>query len=162
MLEPYLIRKGLVLIKLCLKLHVISLLSFQHTFNHRFGFQWPESLECSKFPVSGLCVGENKTEHVDSGRPPGGGVTPNGPIRQGDIDNFYPNKTWPGKNNKRFGVECPKQFHVSASYDYKLQIDHNILKNCGMPCNDDIFFGSRERLFAKYWIGVSLSFNASV
>ena len=51
---------------------------------------------------------------------------------------------------------------MSASYDYKLQIDHNILKNCGMPCNDDIFFGSRERLFAKYWIGVSSSLMISV
>ena len=99
---------------------------------------------------------------MDNGRPGGGGVIPDGSFRPGDKDIFYPNKTWPGnKNNKRFGVECPKQFHVSATYDYKLQIDHNILKNCGMPCNDDIFFGSRERLFAKYWIGVSLSTSAS-
>ena len=127
--------------------------------NFRFGFQWPESLECSKFPVSGLCVGENKTDHVDPNRPTNPGDS-NQPDR-GDNRPIYPNNTWvPGNNNKRFGVECPKQFHVSASYDYRLQIDNNLLKNCGMPCNDDVFFGSRERLFAKYWIGVSLLENA--
>ena len=29
---------------------------------NKFGFEWPESLDCEKFPPSGLCVGENKTE----------------------------------------------------------------------------------------------------
>ena len=29
---------------------------------NKFGFQWPENLECSNFPTHGLCVGENRTE----------------------------------------------------------------------------------------------------
>jgi len=29
---------------------------------NRFGFQWPENLDCNKFPTEGLCVGENRTE----------------------------------------------------------------------------------------------------
>ena len=29
---------------------------------NRFGFQWPENLECGRFPINGLCVGQNKTE----------------------------------------------------------------------------------------------------
>ena len=138
----------------------------------RFGFQWPESLECSKFPVSGLCVGENKTEHVDGpGRrpnePPGGGGGGGGIGIDGTFSgpggnqggNYYPNRTNWNNNNKRYGVECPKKFHVSTSYDYTLRIDHNVQKNCGMPCKDDIFFVERERLFAKYWIGVSSVFE---
>lgn len=32
---------------------------------NKFGFQWPESLECSRYPEAGgggeLCVGENNT-----------------------------------------------------------------------------------------------------
>lgn len=32
----------------------------EHLMN-RFGFQWPENLECSRFPENGLCVGENRS-----------------------------------------------------------------------------------------------------
>lgn len=32
----------------------------EHIMN-RFGFQWPENLECSRFPETGLCVGENRS-----------------------------------------------------------------------------------------------------
>jgi len=31
---------------------------------NRFGFQWPENLNCNKFPTDGLCVGENRTEEA--------------------------------------------------------------------------------------------------
>jgi len=29
---------------------------------NKFGFQWPENLDCNKFPTEGLCVGENRTD----------------------------------------------------------------------------------------------------
>ena len=31
---------------------------------NKFGFQWPENLDCNKFPThtQALCVGENRTE----------------------------------------------------------------------------------------------------
>lgn len=41
---------------------------------NRFGFQWPDNLDCSRFPVSGLCVGENRTKTTA----PGGGSTGTG------------------------------------------------------------------------------------
>lgn len=31
---------------------------------NKFGFQWPENLDCNKFPTQGLCVGENRTEEL--------------------------------------------------------------------------------------------------
>ena len=33
---------------------------------NRFGFQWPDSFECSKFPAAGLCIGENSTSVDES------------------------------------------------------------------------------------------------
>ncbi|KIH52233.1 fz domain protein, partial [Ancylostoma duodenale] len=27
----------------------------------KFGFRWPEQLDCGHFPAEGICVGENKT-----------------------------------------------------------------------------------------------------
>ena len=33
------------------------------TLMQKFGFKWPDSLDCEKFPVSGVCLGGNPTEH---------------------------------------------------------------------------------------------------
>ena len=116
------------------------------TLMNRFGFQWPESLECHKFPVSGLCVGENSTDPEDGAtHPPSTRPT------------YYPNNSWhrpPHDRTHKF--ECPKEFQVPASYDYKLKIGDVVARNCGMPCDkeNDIFFGPQQRLFAWYWIGV--------
>eukprot|EP00105_Crassostrea_gigas_P007431 XP_011421677.1 PREDICTED: frizzled-7-A [Crassostrea gigas] len=32
----------------------------------KFGFEWPDSLKCEKFPESGMCVGENFTNSMES------------------------------------------------------------------------------------------------
>ncbi|KRX56844.1 Frizzled-1 [Trichinella sp. T9] len=34
------------------------------TLMNKFGFQWPDTLNCDKFPEEGLCVGENKTSRA--------------------------------------------------------------------------------------------------
>lgn len=32
------------------------------TLMNKFGFVWPENMDCDKFPKAGLCIGGNKTE----------------------------------------------------------------------------------------------------
>lgn len=41
---------------------------------NKFGFEWPTSLKCERFPKKGLCVGQNKTQHSDSTKKPGTGA----------------------------------------------------------------------------------------
>jgi hypothetical protein len=47
---------------------------------NKFGFYWPESLQCDQFPPDGLCVGENNTEPVPSGTTLKPGFGPDVPI----------------------------------------------------------------------------------
>ena len=92
---------------------------------NRFGFQWPENLECKNFPESGLCVGENRSSSEtpipttpydsDVGDPRDNGVTPRG---GGD-----------------FPLDCPRQYQVESSLGYKLRIGDQVVDNCGMPCD---------------------------
>lgn len=116
---------------------------------NKFGFQWPESLDCAQFPTGGLCVGDNKTENQPEQRatgrpprPPGGRTSAN------------PNE-W---NN--YGVEqstCPGPYQVEENWDYKLQFGQTTVRGCGMPCDDadDAFFEASKRRFARYMIGVA-------
>ena len=115
------------------------------TLMNRFGFQWPDSLECSKFPVKGLCVGENNTDSVEPTQPPQTRTT------------FYYNTSRGGhgaqNNNPQADYECPKELYVK---DYKLRIGHQLVANCAMPCDQryDNFYSPEKRLFAWYWIGI--------
>ena len=119
---------------------------------NRFGFNWPDSLDCQHFPVSGLCVGENNTD-----RRMGPSTVPT------HIRNpYHPNKTntnrWhPGyTNRKSYDFQCPAEFFVPASHNYHIQVGNVKAMNCGMPCGGefDMFFGDTQRLFAWYWLGI--------
>lgn len=117
------------------------------TLMNRFGFQWPDSLDCDKFPVSGLCVGENKTEPVGPTQP------------------SYP-RTTPAYNSSRphrphdagpSHFQCPSEFEVDSSFKYKIRIgDDEPTQNCGFPCDaeNDFFFSMKKREFAHWWIGI--------
>ena len=135
---------------------------------NRFGFQWPDSLDCSKFPVSGLCVGENRTEPEGPATvppPPLGGATPRWP--SGQVPPVHPLPGNPGFNFSDLfpnspdhdvidpEYKCPPYFQVDDGLDYKLVVDGKEINNCGMPCtaNEDLFFGKEERKFAWYWVG---------
>ncbi|XP_078700419.1 frizzled-2-like [Branchiostoma floridae x Branchiostoma belcheri] len=106
---------------------------------NKFGFQWPESLECSKFPVQGtpgkICVGENRTEQIPTAVPTANNgnssaVTEN-PIR------------------KDYGFYCPRELKVSPALGYSFLG----AKDCGAPC-DSMYFRDDEVEFAQVWIGI--------
>lgn len=105
---------------------------------NKFGFQWPENLECSKFPVTGLCVGENRTEE---------------PAERTTMRT----KESPGTPSYPGSLMCPPPYRVEDSWDYKLHLGHDIIKGCGMPCDDkeDAFFETSKREFAWYLVGVA-------
>jgi len=112
---------------------------------NRFGFQWPENLECSRFPESGLCVGENRstsdpqvvtTQHWipggHAGRVAGHSTTP---TRQTDQAIIMP-------------LDCPNPYKVSG---YELHIGSVTIENCGMPCSgEDAMFTGRGYTYVRY------------
>ncbi|KAL3855484.1 hypothetical protein ACJMK2_014692 [Sinanodonta woodiana] len=110
------------------------------TLMNKFGFQWPESLQCEKFPKKGLCVGENNTEPIE---PPGSTVRP---YETTTYRLFY-NNTIPSI------VTCPFKYQVPAGFDYKLRIGKQTLRDCGAPCYG-MFFSKEERDFSRLWIGI--------
>lgn len=103
---------------------------------NRFGFEWPESLDCSKFPTEGLCVGQNQSDHT---------TTPN-PYTPKDHGSDKPHD---------LNFECPPVLKVPEQTDYQLQVGDSTVYQCGMACDakDDVFFPMWQRKFVRYWVG---------
>ncbi|XP_061188989.1 frizzled-1-like [Saccostrea echinata] len=129
---------------------------------NKFGFEWPDSLKCEKFPESGMCVGENRTDPVES--------TPHPPDGNGggnDRDEHFPgfipddeeNKYRPGYGGDHKGdvvnsyKTCPIKYRISLGFDYRLKVGSTVYPECGAPC-ENMYFNEHERHFAKLWIGV--------
>ncbi|KAA0201207.1 hypothetical protein HAZT_HAZT007535 [Hyalella azteca] len=98
---------------------------------NKFGFQWPDSLNCDRFPANPLeemCVGENVSA-----------TTP------------YPQ----GKAHVIEGMDfqCPVYFTIPPSLQYKLRVGDVIVENCGAPC-DGMFFDAEETAFSRRWLGI--------
>ena len=119
-----------------------------------FGFQWPENMECSKFPEnkeSVLCVGKNES-------------SPTEPPMEDDVRWLtpeYPNPRLPKPflNNglmmpgaRDLGFACPMQLKVPPQFKYSLKVGNKIEHNCGAPC-DGMFFNATERRFSRIWVG---------
>lgn len=115
---------------------------------NRFGFQWPENLECSRFPEDGLCVGENRsssdpraatTQHwmnvVDASANAVGYSVP--PMRRND--------------ELPMALRCPDQYRVLASWGYRVQVGEVAVKNCGIPCSGEgAMFSGRGYTYVRY------------
>ncbi|XP_075067945.1 frizzled-1 [Mixophyes fleayi] len=107
---------------------------------NKFGFQWPESLRCEKFPVNGageLCVGQNTS---DKGTP-----TPALP------------ELWTSNPNIRapYKFSCPRALKVPAYVNYHFLGE----KDCGPPCEAGrvhglMYFAPEELRFSRIWIGI--------
>lgn len=105
----------------------------------KFGYQWPERLNCDQFPTGSICVGQNVSESELT--------TPIPAVRSDDLV-------------RRDGTprsECPASLKV-CRYDYKLKVRVNTTWNfsipdCGAPCKTAYFTSETER-FAALWVGV--------
>ncbi|KAG8277715.1 Frizzled-7 [Homalodisca vitripennis] len=137
---------------------------------NKFGFPWPEDLECSKFPEAGgtdICVGENNTAGANSGSSKSNiGQTAHntgigypssvyGRVYNSRIPNDpkMPNFPHIPEGARDIGFACPVQFQVPKGMDYSLKVGDKIEKDCGAPC-DGMFFTDDQRRFARIWVGV--------
>lgn len=127
---------------------------------NKFGFYWPESLQCDQFPTDGLCVGENNTEPMPGGstlRPGTGGggyFTPNPGIQE-PLPGYNYNSSINNPNNPGLirSYQCPSTYKVNSGHDYSLKIGEHFIQDCGAPCKD-MFFSDDQRETASLWIGV--------
>ena len=132
----------------------------------KFGFQWPETLRCERYPEMGsgsLCVGKNfsKSEQGGGGstnggtdgkggdgRPNGGGSNSNnnnGGGKNSGTSNGYFNMT-----TFKHGVpifRCPSKQNKSDDKHYNFMGE----KGCAGECTN-IYFTPKERDFARKWI----------
>ncbi|CAG9768939.1 unnamed protein product [Ceutorhynchus assimilis] len=112
----------------------------------KFGFHWPESLNCDSYPdntvAEELCVGQNKLS-VPPNTQTTSVVSKNPHINQFD----YPPRS------KNFGFVCPEQFKVPPRLEYHFKVGDKVEKNCGAPCQM-MFFNETKRQFSKVWVGI--------
>ena len=106
---------------------------------NRFGFKWPELLDCQRFPEAGkgqICVGMDNHDK--------------------DPVASIPKNTPTNNASRNLPFRCPLQFHTPPGLDYKFKYRGEDHDNCGVPC-DDVFFPRREnpeeRRFLRLWIG---------
>ncbi|KAK3914433.1 Frizzled-2, partial [Frankliniella fusca] len=119
----------------------------------KFGFPWPENLDCERFPESGgseLCVAENTTGSMDSG---GGSTVSMGSVHgnPGSSRNYGSNPPQQ-PHNHNLGFTCPVHFSVAERRNYTLKVGDKVEKNCGAPCHS-MFFNDDQRAFARRWVG---------
>lgn len=132
---------------------------------NRFGFHWPESLECSKFPEGPhekMCVGQNNSAHD---RNIAGGISntnsdwvnnwqdPTRVISGGG--RHWSNNNNPSKDTSGIGgmpFECPLHFLVPKRKKYSLVIGGKLTENCGAPCHG-MFFDADQIAFSRAWVG---------
>nr|XP_060638263.1 frizzled-1 [Anolis sagrei ordinatus] len=125
---------------------------------NKFGFQWPDTLRCEKFPVHGageLCVGQNTSER---GTPtPSVGPqawTSNPQFRAGG--GIGGGGGLGGHLGERVGkFTCPRVLKVPSYLNYRFLGE----KDCGAPCEPGrlhglMYFGPEELRFSRTWIGI--------
>ena len=129
---------------------------------NKFGFKWPENLDCNKFPVSGLCVGENKTDsdHAPGSKPSGGGRPGGGRKPDKTKENISPEDIYTSLAKVGVGFNfsfCPAAYSTPKSAGYKVQIGNETIYDCGIPCdigNDTFGFDKTKRQIIRNWIGI--------
>lgn len=122
------------------------------TLMNKFGFQWPESLQCEKFPPSGLCVGENKTGENPQRHQP--------PTREPPRDQRPTQMAIPGANANSAGpavFRCFRDYEVlqDTKHDkYSMRVGNETVGLCSLPCKEMFFRDPSLRELIHIWIGI--------
>lgn len=117
---------------------------------NKFGFNWPESLSCHKFPEAGtveLCVGETDRH------PSAAGPEQTAPAQINPLGKRPVAIRRPPNSTRDLGFSCPLQMRTPPGLDYVLQVNGREHKNCGAPC-DALLFNRQERQTLRLWIGI--------
>lgn len=132
---------------------------------NRFQIQWPDYLECSKFPESGenLCVGENVT--TTSQTPQTGLIeTQNGKDSSVSGSRHFPGEQGYSNTPNGFdiGFVCPPQFRIETNSNkkrsdrntqgYSIKVGNRVVKDCGVPC--DAFWSNDQMHMARSWVAL--------
>lgn len=117
----------------------------------KFGFDWPENLDCSQYPENQdveMCVGDNRTSSSPT----------QAPTNHNHHNGYPPISFQPEKNfrdflpGREYGFVCPVQFKVPTILEYTFKVGNKVEKDCGAPCHM-MFFDENERKFSRVWIG---------
>lgn len=126
----------------------------------KFGYNWPEYLDCKNFPESDkeLCFGENNeknqepTDILDHHYPIDNVEFPNTHLWQSP--DLKPPRTQSIMNTSHYlSFKCPLNFLVPPGMDYVFRIQGRDHKDCGMPC-DGLLFDAKERHLIRIWTGM--------
>jgi frizzled 1/7 len=98
-----------------------------------FDFDWPENLECTKFPLDGsgeICIAQNATGSTQSpgsaGGAGGGGYYTQKPTVKRKPTNRNPGG---GMAHRDIGFVCPVQLKVPSGMGYQLTVGNKVSKN---------------------------------
>lgn len=113
---------------------------------NKFGFQWPEQLQCHNFPVHGagqICVGQNTSEVADGESDPAPSELAPAPLVT---------LSTPPEPAQRF--YCPLQLQAPSHLQYHFLGS----EDCGAPCEPSkpgglMFFAEGELQLGRRWVG---------
>ncbi|CAI5438267.1 unnamed protein product [Caenorhabditis angaria] len=109
----------------------------------KFGFQWPDQLDCNKFPVTDLCVGKNSS---DSSSGMNNRKTNSNDISIGPLS---------GSTRILPVGLCPQQMHTTTGSHFYLPTLSGKLPECSLKCEADnlvpMLFNSRVRRILRIW-----------
>lgn len=121
---------------------------------NKFGFIWPDNLDCNNYPIAGknvLCVGENTDTRPQDQL----GSIFSGQFSQNHGIGYSNSHYKPSNMNISHDLtfKCPVNFVVPTGMDYFFRIQGKEHKDCGMPC-DGLLFESKERHLIRIWTGM--------
>ncbi|CAB3408841.1 unnamed protein product [Caenorhabditis bovis] len=107
----------------------------------KFGFQWPDQLDCNKFPVSDLCVGKNASDSSSSGSRRKFDDSTRSPMSMRDV--ILP------------AHKCPLFMRTTGSSRFSLPMISGRLPECSLRCAADnqvpMLFDGRIRRILRIW-----------